>query len=194
MSALPETVTALTGTMGAGKSTAAAILRKWFPVLDLDAVNADILQPGKAGYAALDMDWIPHRPDGAIDRKEMAARMFADPQRKKEVESILHPLLVREMEAWIQAQSGDCFVEVPLLFEAGLQDRFDQVWCITCSQQTALERLENGRHISRKEALERLAHQWPARQKASGSDVVIHNDGSLQELEQKLKEAVHGNH
>lgn len=180
-------VIGLTGSMGSGKSTAAAILREHMPVLDLDAVNRKLLEAGQPGSRALlALDWMPEK-NGEIDKAALSLSMFGDPEKKAQVEAILHPLLWKEMEHWCAMQEGTCAVEVPLLFETGSQDKFDEVWCVTASEPVALARLWQGRHIEEAEARRRLAKQMPAAQKARLSDVVITNDGGLDALRAQVE-------
>jgi dephospho-CoA kinase len=82
------------------------------------------------------------------------------------------------------------FVEVPLLFEGGFQNRFDEIWCVVCNEETALKRLEQGRHIPKDEAKARLACQFDVNTKKAGSDYVIDNSGSLQQLEENVWKGV----
>ncbi len=205
-------VIGLTGSMGAGKSAAAKILAGYIPVLDLDAVNAGLLEAGGEGSRLLGTyawvpfrlleaggegsrllgtyAWVPFSENGAVDRSEMAARMFADPVKRKQAEGILHPLLWKAMEDWIQDKPV-CAVEVPLLFETGSADRFDSIWCVICRESTAIDRLIRWRGFTEAGARERLQYQFPAEKKARASDVVLHNDGTLDALREQMEVALH---
>ncbi len=184
-------VIGLTGSMGAGKSAAAKILAGYIPVLDLDAVNAGLLEAGGEGSRLLGTyAWVPFSENGAVDRSEMAARMFADPVKRKQAEGILHPLLWNAMEDWIQDKPV-CAVEVPLLFETGSADRFDSIWCVTCRESTAIDRLIRWREFTEAGARERLQYQFPAEKKARASDVVLHNEGTLDALREQIEVALH---
>lgn len=189
MSKLPEIV-GLTGSMGAGKSAAGSILRKSYPVLDCDQLNRELLEPGQAGFEALLKAGLLPVKDGQADRQALADAMFSDPAVRRQVEAILHPLILQAMEDWKKEQSGLAFVEVPLLFEAGLQGLFDEVWCVIADQPVALERLEQGRGVDHTEALRRWKNQLDPQTKAAASHYVIENNGSLAELEAQLKKGV----
>lgn len=190
MSSLPEKkVIGITGTMGAGKSTATHILSKHIPVTDCDQINANLLLPGQDGYLALKKKgMLMIDEQGFLDKKATAARVFSDTEYKKEYEQILHPLILQKMEEWISSQTEICAVEVPLLFELGLENSFDEIWCISCSEQKAIQRLMDYRGFQKEEALARIAKQYSRTQKEENSDVVIMNDGTQLELEKKIEE------
>lgn len=174
--------------MGSGKSTASALLRKWMPVNDCDAINARLLEPGQAGYLALQNNGLLKTDDlGNLDRQSMADEIFSDPQKRRQVEAILHPLIRKTFKDWMEEQEGLCAVEVPLLFESGMEEDFDEVWTVLAEQNTALARLQSGRNISRKEALRRLALQYPPEKKAAKSDALLYNDKTIADLEAQIE-------
>lgn len=184
---LPKMTIGLTGSMGSGKSTLRRILSGVMPVTDADAINARLLEKGNAGWRALKEAGLLYAgPDGSVDKEAMAQAMFTDPVYRKKAQDLLHPLILQEMMRWMAEQPGICAAEVPLLFELGLQENFDQVWTVVCRDETALDRLERGRSIPRAEARRRLACQYPAEKKAALSDVVFHNDGTREELARQV--------
>lgn len=179
-----QKIIAVTGSMGSGKSEFCRLLAGKYPVLDCDAINASLLKEKEKGWQALVQAGII--PAGPLDKKELAARMFSQPALKKQVEQLLHPLIFEELRHQAKAQESNVvFAEVPLLFETGAQASFDEVWCVTCQPQTALERLQNQRGFTRQEAKARLAAQLDPAIKASQSQLVIDNSGSRQELKEK---------
>ncbi len=190
MSEMSEVI-AITGTMGSGKSEVRRILSDFIPTTDCDMLNARLLEPDQAGTRALKKAGLyPETEDGQLDRMALSKMMFDHPEIKKQVEGILHPLILEAMDQWIEKQRGLCAVEVPLLFEANLQDHFNLIWCVMTDPQIALERLETGRHIPREEAQRRLDHQWSPEQKAALSDIIIRNDATKEELHQRVNAAL----
>lgn len=191
-------VIGLTGSMGSGKSMAASIIREYYPVLDCDGVNRDLLKKDHAGYSALlagGFDFLDDK--GEIDKPKMASVIFNDESVRKKVESILHPLIFKEMEIWISKQNAPLiFVEMPLLFEIGAQSHFDEIWCVVSDRETALKRLEEGRNISSDEALARWNAQLSPEVKMAQSSYVIYNNGTVDQLRQQLldgmEESLHG--
>jgi dephospho-CoA kinase len=175
--------------MGAGKSSVSRILAQKYPVTDCDAINASLLLEGGKGLVELRKQGL--LDNAPLDKKKMAADMFSDASYRKKVEAILHPLIFEEIEDWKQKQSSPLlFVEVPLLFEGGFQNRFDEIWCVVCNEETALQRLEQGRNIAPEQAKARLACQFDVEIKKAGSNYVIDNSGSLQQLEENVWKGV----
>ena len=123
-------------------------------------------------------------PDGAVDRPALARIVFHDPAQLQRLNAISHPLVrqyIREWcgapsEAWLRA----CLV--PLLFESGWESDWDWTLCIACSPETQISRLL-GRGLTAEEARRRIAAQAPQEEKAARADIVIRNDGSLDDLQ-----------
>ena len=87
----------------------------------------------------------------------MASQMFQDHQKKQSVESILHPLIFEAIDRWEKEQKSSLlFVEIPLLFEIGAQDRFDEVWCVAIPNDLACKRLVEGRGFLEMEARQQI--------------------------------------
>ena len=185
-------VIGITGSMGSGKSEVVSILKKKYPVIDCDKINAQLLEKGEEGYNQLiQLDWIVLDENKNIDKKEMASQMFASKSKKETVESILHPLIFERINQWVSIQSSPLvFVEVPLLFEIKAQSHFDRVWCVVCDEKTALNRLMTYRNFTIEQARARLAHQLDPAYKSALSDTVIENNGTLEQLEQKVLQAI----
>ena len=145
------------------------------------------------GVATLDADDIVHEllPD-AEERKRIAAEVFSDPVRRRELEQRLHPPVKERIARWqSQAEPGEIRVAVvPLLFEAGWEDEFDIVACVSSPRQLQLERMMQRRGYTREEALARLAAQLPVEEKAAKSDYVINNSSSPEELKKETERFV----
>ena len=193
-------VIGITGSMGSGKSELARYLALKYPVLDCDQVNADLLKKEHAGYKKLhEMHLIKldHRQE--IDKAQLASFMFENEENRKKVESILHPLIFEEMNQWIERQTSDfVFVEMPLLFEIAAQNHFDSIWCVVADLDVALSRLQTYRNFTREQALARLSSQMNPEEKMAKSQIVIRNNGTVQQLHNQIEDALneekkHGN-
>ncbi len=189
-------VLGVTGDIGSGKSTVLGILREFgAETLSADELARDAVAPGTPGAARVveRFGGFILQPDGNIDRKALADIVFHDERARRDLEGIIHPVVLSIVEKRIRDygdESGAApvlAVEVPLLFESGAERMFDRVLTVSSEQETLLSRLNTVRGLSRSEALSRLAAQLPSSEKASRSDHVIQNDSSLP----KLREYVH---
>ncbi len=120
--------------------------------------------------------------DGSVDRRALGAIVFADSAARRDLEALTHPLVAEAFSAWIVAASAAPLLvhEVPLLFEAGLQHRYDRTLVVTASPDIRRRRLAARRPGSDLGARE--AAQLPADEKVRRADDVIVNDGDREEL------------
>lgn len=184
-------VIGLTGGIGCGKSAAAAVFsRLGFQVVDADLLAREVLQRpatmallrGRWGDACLGADGLP-------DRAWIAQKVFQAPFELAFLESILHPEVARLRQAAVAEQNRRCVVEIPLLFEKGLERDYDLVVCVASSEQTRLARLLS-RGLSNEESLARINAQMPLSQKVAKSNHVLWNDGDLGFLEAQVRRLV----
>lgn len=180
----------LTGSIGAGKSTVAALLRATgLTVIDADAlarqVTADPVVLAK--LAALWPEVVSGQGDGAaLDRAALAARVFGDSAQLAQLEAVTHPPIraATASALWAAAERGERWVvqDIPLLFEKGLDAQMDTVWVVDAPRELRLQRLLGRSGLSREQALAREAAQWPPERKRAAADTVIDNGGTLEEL------------
>jgi dephospho-CoA kinase len=176
--------------MGAGKSTALkALERLGAAVQSSDAVVHELYEGTKLREAVIARWGEEVAPGGTVDRAEVARRAFVDEQGRAWLEATIWPLVGERMARWLeQARALEpspraIVVEVPLLFEAGMEGMYDATIAVVAS-----ERLREQRAASRGHALtaERAARQLTQEEKAQRATYVVQNDGSVQELERKL--------
>lgn len=172
----------LTGGIGSGKSTVAAILTELgAPVVDADALSRASTAPGGAAIDAIrrtfGADYI--RADGALDRDRMRALVFADPEAKARLEAIIHPIVRAEIDRRIAACTADTIVlDLPLLVESDAwRQRCDRVWVVDCTPETQIRRVMARNGWPREQVLAVLAQQASRAQRLAAADVVIDNDG-----------------
>ena len=174
----------LTGGLGAGKSTVAQWLREaGIPVLDADQVAHALLAPGGEAAPQVIAAFGPGILDagGHVDRRKLAAVVFADPAQRRRLEAILHPRIIAASNGWMAAMEqqghGVAVVEAALIFEAGSAGRFDRTIAVVCPREQRTERWRRaGGDPADAEA--RLAAQLPDEEKARRADWVIDNSGA----------------
>ena len=131
--------------------------------------------------------------DGSIDRRRLGGVVFGDDDALGRLNAILHPLIAREVDAWLEKGGEAPFkaVLVPLLYEAGFDSRmrWDKVVAVVCSENEQMRRLR-GRGLNDDEARKRIASQMPCAEKAARADCVIWNDSDLRTLEGEVKKAL----
>lgn len=186
-------IVGLTGGMGSGKSTAAALFAELgYRRLDADQVVREVLLPDPGVISAIAGRFGPGVLDaaGQVDRAALGERVFTDDAALRWLEELLHPALQARWEAvYAAARATKFIVEVPLLFEKGLENRFDFTVCVTTSCEQQLRRLEQ-RGVPPGIARQRLAKQLPLARKCELADFVLLNDGTLEFLREQVSELV----
>ncbi|MEZ4860905.1 MAG: dephospho-CoA kinase [Caldilineaceae bacterium] len=181
----------LTGNIATGKSTVLHYLAtKGAYVLDADRLAHDSMQKGTHTYWAI-VDVFGQsilQTDGAIDRPALGAIVFADPAALQQLEAIVHPAVFDLARQELSQVTADIVVlEAIKLLEAGqLVTLCDEVWVVTASPTSQLQRLHETRAMAATEAQSRMAAQSPQEVKVQHADRVIQNDGTLAELYTKL--------
>ncbi len=175
----------LTGGIGSGKSTVAALLAdRGALVVDADAIAREVVAPGTPGLAAVVAEFGDGilTPDGSLDRPALAAVVFADPAARARLDGIVHPLVhplvrARAAEA-IAAAPADAVVvqDVPLLVETGQAGSYDLVLVVETDMDVRVARLEQ-RGLPEADARARIASQATDEQRRAVADVVLRNDG-----------------
>jgi len=182
----------LTGGIGAGKSEVSRLLVGHGAVLvDADRIAREVVEPGTPGLAAVVDEFGPGilTPEGTLDRPALGAIVFADPDRLAALNAIVHPL-VRDRSAELEKAAGPDSVvvhDVPLLTENGLAPLYDLVVVVDAAPETQLDRLVRLRGMTEEDARGRMAAQATREQRRAIADVVIDNDGPVEELEARVR-------
>ena len=182
-------VIGLTGNIGCGKSSVAAMLRELgAATIDADALARQIRQNDADARRAIE------RRFGTIDARRLGEIVFADQAALGELEAILHPRVrdaVRERLAELAEGGVDVVaVEVIKLFESPLHDACDQIWTVICDPDEAIRRLATSRGMDEAMVQRRLAAQSSQDEKAARADVVIDNRGTLDETRRQVATAL----
>lgn len=186
----------LTGGMGSGKSTVASMLAaQGAAVMDADAISRSLTAPGGRAMAAIAQTFGPQMVDaqGAMDRQAMRARMLQNPEAKKQLEAIIHPLVsqitAEQAQAAVQSGRHVLVFDVPLLVESGERWRrqVDRVIVVDCEADTQKQRVMARSGLAAEEIDRIIALQATRTQRLACADVVIFNEAlSLAELEGKV--------
>jgi dephospho-CoA kinase len=180
----------LTGGLGAGKSEALRVLGELgAATLSTDAVVHELLEGDDMRDALVDRLGPEVAPDGRLDRARIAERVFGDDEARAWLEGVLWPRVGERVAAW-RAEVDDgraAVVEVPLLFEAGMERAFDKTIAVVADESVREERAASRRHAS---VAERAGRQLTQAEKAERADFTVRNDGSLEELKVSLSQVL----
>jgi dephospho-CoA kinase len=187
-------VIGITGGIATGKSTVERILENLgTKVIDADKVVHKLLSDENVKNEIRQ-----HFPDafdneGNIDRKKLASIVFNDYEKKKILENILHPKVNQEIDKWIEINKKEnsdevLFVSVPLMIETGSYKKYDKVVLVYAPRELQIKRLIENKGYSYEEALARINAQMDIEEKRKYADYIIENTGTIQELEEKVKQ------
>ena len=187
----------LTGGIGSGKSTVSQLLGELGAfVIDADKVGHEIYLPGKEAWkqvtAAFGQDILA--PDQTIDRKKLGAIIFGSDDARKKLNSIVHPLMFKDIDYRIKEKRADGFtkpivVEAAILIEANWLPLADEVWLIVTNKNAVIERVASQRGLSARDTEARIASQLSDAERRKYATLVIENDGSLEDLKIKVQQA-----
>ncbi|MFJ4683437.1 dephospho-CoA kinase [Streptomyces sp. NPDC088789] len=183
----------LTGGIGAGKSEVSRLLVEHGAVLvDADRIAREVVAPGTPGLAAVVEAFGREvlAQDGTLDRPRLGAIVFADPEKRALLNSIVHPLVGARSAELEAAAAADSVVvhDVPLLTENGLAPLYDLVIVVDVSPETQLDRLVRLRGMSEEDARARMAAQATREKRLEIADIVIDNEVPLEELGRRVRE------
>jgi len=176
----------LTGGVGMGKSTTASFLeRLGVPVIDTDLIARQIVEPDQPALKEIQQAFGSTVVDakGCLRRGEVARIAFADDEKRRKLEAILHPRIrerwLAQAAAWRSERQVTGVVVIPLLFETGAEKEFDVIVCTACSTASQRKRLE-ARGWSGTQIDQRIAAQWPTQKKMDLSRFVIWTEPGLE--------------
>jgi dephospho-CoA kinase len=184
----------LTGGIGSGKSTVASMLaERGAVVMDADVLARDAIAPGTPGFARVvelfGEDVLS--PTGELDRARIAEVVFHDQEMRRALEAIVHPEVARRVAETVGEHGGTDHVVVldsPLLIESGAYEGCDVVIVVRVSEGTQLTHLLE-RGMDEADARARIAAQLPTQEKAALADVVLDNEGTLDDLAVEVERA-----
>jgi dephospho-CoA kinase len=184
-----------------GKSTVATLFRKLgATVFSADEAAREVVAPGSPALQSIADRFGPEfiHSDGTLDRAKLGALVFADAAARADLERITHPAILQLLRSQIDSArarlpAGSVIaVEVPLLYEAGMEDWFDKVVVVACSPDVQAARLRARSGLSEQEALRVIAAQMPLEEKVRRAHLTVWNDGGPAELEREVERAWNG--
>jgi dephospho-CoA kinase len=189
-------VIGLTGSIGMGKSTATKILRDMgYPVHDSDAAAHELLKKDSPAYSAIVSAFGSITTDqGDIDRQQLGAIVFNNPEKMQQLESILHPLIQSSADRFVEEMSAQghhiIFLDIPLLFEVGRDKDMDYSLVVTTSPEIQKQRVLSRPNMTQEKFNAILAKQMPDSEKRQKADFVIHMEHGLDQAKQDLLKTI----
>ncbi|WP_327583089.1 dephospho-CoA kinase [Nonomuraea sp. NBC_00507] len=183
----------LTGGIGSGKSEVSKRLAaRGALVIDADKIAREVVEPGTVGLARVVAAFGEEvlRPDGSLNREKLGSIVFADSERLAALNAIVHPL-VGERVAQLQGAAADDAIvvyDVPLLAENKLAPMYDVVIVVDAADRVRIRRLAEHRGMAESDAKARIAAQASREERLAVADIVVPNEGSLDELDMRVSE------
>lgn len=183
----------LTGGIGSGKSEVSKRLAAHGAiVIDADRIAREVVEPGTPGLARVVEEFGPEvlRADGSLDRQRLGSIVFADPERLAALNAIVHPLVAARAAELQEAAPDDAIVvyDVPLLVENNLAGQYEVVIVVDAADEIRVDRLTRLRGMSEADAKARIAAQATREDRLRVADIVIVNEGTLEELQARVDE------
>ncbi|MEO1888831.1 MAG: dephospho-CoA kinase [Cycloclasticus sp.] len=180
----------LTGGIGCGKTTVSQLFKeKNVPVVDADEISHAIVQTGQPALVKLANAFGQQilLTNGALNREYLRELVFAKPNKKALLESILHPIIYRTMDQQLNAfDSPYGMLSIPLLFETKHQENIDRVLVIDCSEETQITRVKARDQLSDSMIGSIMDSQCSREFRLSHADDILNNDGTLEKLKSDI--------
>ena len=186
-------VIGLTGGIASGKSTASAYLRELgAAIVDADAISRASTRRGGAAFEAVCAAFSDILgADGEIDRRKLGGIVFADEDARRKLNSIVHPAVMAESRAQIENARASgvkvCILDVPLLFETGMEKLCDETWLIYVPREEQIRRMAERDGLDAAAAAARIDSQMPLEEKLKRADVAIDSSGTIEQTREKLR-------
>lgn len=181
----------LTGGIGSGKSTVCRLFADLgVPVVDADLIARQLLDVGSEALAAIVQKFGADilSDDGSLNRALLRKRVFADAQKRQQLDAIMHPRIYAAIETEVSQLRADyCVIAIPLLVETGKTGIVDRVLVVDCPESMQLQRVTARDHIDTQQAAAMIASQAGRRRRLDAADDVIDNSNPLSQLAEQVK-------
>ena len=187
-------VIGLIGGIGSGKSSVSAILHSLgVEIIDADKVGHEAYTPNSEGWkkviSVFGQDIVG--PENEIDRKKLGGIVFSDSSEMEKLNKLMHPIIHNLVEEKIKLLSHQgvkvVVLEAAILIEANWQDLTDEIWLAKSNQEVVIERVQLRNNFTREEIIKRIQSQMSNDEREKHSDIVIDNNGTIEQLEEKVK-------
>ncbi len=183
----------LTGGIGSGKTTVAAMLaERGAVVVDADQIARDLVEPGGAALAELVTEFGPRilQADGSLSRAELASMAFSDPRATTRLNEIMHPLIRAEAARRMNAvpEAPVVVYDMPLLVETGQSNLVDLVVVVDVPEDVQVDRAVRLRGLDSEDVARRMAVQVTRQERLAAADIVIDNAGDRADTERQVEE------
>jgi dephospho-CoA kinase len=188
-------VLGLTGGIGSGKSTVSQYLAKLGAVIiDADKVGHEVYRPNTETWLEL-VKTFGNRilaEDNTIDRKKLGAIVFCNPEELERLNTIIHPqitnIIKKRIDDYRRKGISVIVLDAPVLFEANAKSLVDEVWVVVADKATVIKRAVARTGLPEEQVRSRIRSQMSNEERIKRAQVVIHNDGTVEELREKVKE------
>jgi dephospho-CoA kinase len=192
-------VIGLTGGIASGKSTVSNMFRnQGIRIIDADKISRDVVEIGEPAYQQIVKTFGQDilLDDQTINREKLGAIVFSNDKNRQQLNEIVHPAVRKEMLKQKQEEkeknAKQVVLDIPLLFESKLTHMVDVTVLVYVDEQTQLKRLMNRNGYSEEEAMMRIQSQLPLKEKVKLADVIINNNGSIEDTEAQVIEFLNG--
>jgi len=184
----------LTGSIAVGKSYVVSVLAELgCATFDADKLAHSVMEPGREAYKDIVSEFGSEilREDGAIDRTKLGPIVFADTEKRKRLNEIVHPRVIEEQnrllaEAEAADPDGIAVIDAALMIESGGYKRFDKLIVVFCDRETQIERLMERNKITREDAEQRVAAQMSSEEKRRYADYEINTSGTFEDTRERV--------
>ncbi|QWF71718.1 dephospho-CoA kinase [Methylomonas paludis] len=181
----------LTGGIGSGKSTVCRLFaEQGITIIDADLLARQLVEPGQPALTVLAAEFGPQilQSNGSLDRAALRDLVFTNAERKRQLESILHPLIYAKITTQLAVAQGlYCIAAVPLLLETWQPGLVDRVLVVDCSPSQQIERVMQRDQLSRMQALAIMDGQMSRLQRLASADDVLDNSTTVTQLAEQIK-------
>ena len=185
----------ITGGIGSGKSTFCEIVKNYgYPILHADYIAKNIMTTDSGVKSKIISQFGEESYNGnELNRPYLSAKVFTDPEKLQLLNSIVHPVVIEQSAKLMDEQllqHDVVFYEAALIYEAHMEGLFDYIVLLTADEENRIRRIIEREHVDAEHVRARIKNQIPDEEKKHKADIVISNDGSIEELQNKVKFAI----